>query len=153
MSKNNDKNGGNPILTIIIIIAIVALIIWLLNYLGLGFGFGKGKGGDSKGGDNKGNGSSTAEAVSAAEDQTKTSTITYQEITVSGEKYIVNGQEKELDEVIADAKALAAEGNAEFRIIDDGAMNDALEDLTSALDNEKLSYNFQQKDADPSEAA
>ena len=43
MSKNNDKNGGNPILTIIIIIAIVALIIWLLNYLGLGFGFGKGK--------------------------------------------------------------------------------------------------------------
>ncbi|MBR1739992.1 MAG: hypothetical protein IJ737_06850 [Ruminococcus sp.] len=145
--KNEKKKKKNHLLGIILLLIFLALLLWLLNYLGLGFGFGKGKGGDKKG-----DGSGAGESSTAAEVPAKTSTVTYQEITVSGDKYIINDQEKELEAVIADAQALAAEGNVEFRIIDDGALNDYLEDLTDALEEASLTYNFQQEEIDPSEA-
>ncbi|MDE6092644.1 MAG: hypothetical protein K2G14_06065, partial [Ruminococcus sp.] len=124
-------------------------ILMIIASLGFGGGFGSGNsngdGGNSKissensvadSSDND-NISETDEITTETLPEETTETIRYMEITVSGDTYFMNDNEKTLDAFIS----LASDSeNIVVKITDDNAVADAMESLISALKNNNIQY-------------
>ena len=120
------KRGGGCLIALIILI-LLAILAFLL---GFHFGWwGKGKGdGD---GDGKSSGNSTTSANKEA-----AQTDVY--VTVSGAKYIYENNSIDIEAFVN--KAAEIEGKVLVHITDDNAIDSAMNELTSALSNSKISY-------------
>lgn len=148
MSEKNEKKKSKflPVLVVLLLIIAILMIIASLGFGGgFGSGNGNGDGGNSKissensvadSADND-NISETDETTTEVLPKETTETIRYMEITVSGDTYFMNDNEKTLDAFIS----LASDSeNIVVKIIDDNAVADAMESLISALENNNIQY-------------
>ena len=148
------------VLAILLIVAVIAVAVWLMFHFGL-FGLGKG----SSGSTNSGTESSAVSEESAAESAAETSAPptdessaesseaaesaevpaevvteekTYIDVTVSENSYLYQNVTMELDTLITELEKLSDE--VTVRITDEKASLKAYEDLTKALDEKKIPY-------------
>lgn len=148
MSEKNEKKKSKFLPVLVVLLLIIAILM-IIASLGFGGGFGSGNG-NSDGGNSKissensvddssdnDNISETDETTTELLPEETTETIRYMEITVSGDTYFMNDNEKTLDAFIS----LASDSeNIVVKIIDDNAVADAMESLISALENNNIQY-------------
>ena len=120
---------GKVIVTIIII-ALIAVILFLVFGKGLGFGKGNGTG------DGKATGS-VAETVSQEAEPAVTE-VKYVEVAVKKDKYIYGGSEYDLIGLMAELDK--REEGANVRIKDDGGLVEARDALIEELNKKNIPY-------------
>ncbi len=133
--KKKNKAGGNVIIFLLIVIALLAAVMFLFDPFGFGLGAPFAIGGT---------GGSAAPAAAPA--QTTASAVTeaavteapepdYIEVTVSGATYLYEGSEKTAAEI---ADICAGKGKGKVRVNDDSATQNAIDELTAALKEKSI---------------
>ena len=145
MSEKNGKK--NSILPIIVVILLIIAILMIVLSLGFGGGLGSGNGNgdgntsivsENSSSDNTEENTQVSETTETSETVTEETTeaVTYLDITVSGNTYLLDGNETTIDDITE----TAGDDNIVVRITDDNAVADAMESLISALDEKNISY-------------
>ncbi len=148
MSKKNDnkKKKRSKIPVIILIIVLIFAVLCILSKLGFGGGGGFGKCGN--GGNSTSENSVSSENSKTAEEwpteevptetnsESQAETVVYMDVTVSGDILKIGVEEKSADDIVS----LAKETGAVVRITDENAVNDAMESLISALDENNIPH-------------
>ena len=154
MSKDQKKKGKQPppppapepkekvvekksgcMLLLLLLLLLIALLAYLLMHFGL---FGFGEGGSSGSGSGKGSGTSASESGENDEPEERMAKINYN-ITVCSDKYLLEGEQTSLDEIIDKLKDET--GDVLVEISDDNGTIDrqrALEEAIKALSADNI---------------
>ena len=133
------KRKSGCFIALLLLIAIIALVIWLLSHFNIGF-FGKDGGGDSKGSSQ----SESADELTQMETVNKDSNPPDDagekiiDITVSGSQYFYNDGKTEVQDFISEIMAM--NGAVNVRITDNNAYVEYMEALISALEENSIPY-------------
>lgn len=126
---------------LLLIVLLIIIVVLLLIFGGFGFGFGFGEKGD--GGETQGSGASVSvqggeEGADNAEaaDISPERMVEYADVTVAGNSYLYDSGVTELDELTDKLGA----SDCVVRITDEGATQNAMEDLINALEQKDISY-------------
>lgn len=139
------------VLGILLVVAVVAIIIFILIHF-KGFGFGKGNGKGNGQSDTGSEGSSVSDEIQSSSDDEQSSEIetvpeaiettveevVYVAVTVQGKGYLYQNAGIELNALMDELKKI--KGDFVVRITDENASKKAFDNLTSALEKEKISY-------------
>lgn len=141
------KRKSGCFIALLLLIAIIALVIWLLNHFDIGF-FGKNDGGDSKV-------SSQSESV---DELTQMETVNKDsnppddagekiiDITVSGNQYFYNDGKTEVQDFINEIMAM--DNVINVRITDNNAYVEYMEALIDALKENSIPYSEYSADSE-----
>lgn len=136
--KEKKKSAKGGALLIIILLLIIAALVALLLLDPFGWGI-FGGGGSSTGGTGSGSATQSTTVAAAAESTEPQKQTVFIEVRISGATYIYNDSEASAEDIINAAKN--AEGDEIIvRIKDDSATENAVSDLTAALDKENISW-------------
>lgn len=126
-------------LLLLILLLLILLIVLLILFGGFGFGFGeKGDGGETQGSgasvsvQGGEEGADNAEAADISPERM----VEYADVTVAGNSYLYDSGVTELDELTDKL----GESDCVVRITDEGATQNAMEDLINALEQKDISY-------------
>lgn len=148
-SKKQSKKGQPPVqekvvvkrksgcfIALLLLIAIIALVIWLLSRFDIGF-FGKDGGGDNKSSSQ----SESADDLSPIDKSTQPSDDNSEkiiDITVSGSQYFYNDGKTEVQDFISEIKEM--NGVVNVRVTDNNAYVEYMQELISALEENGIPY-------------
>ncbi|MCI7768451.1 MAG: hypothetical protein MSJ26_10810 [Oscillospiraceae bacterium] len=139
MKKTQKGSASHVILVIILILIIAAIIFFCLNGFGLGFGSGNGSGNnDSAVPANVQINETVATESESVTTTIETETIEYWEITISGNNYIFNNHQTELEALIE--TITSSDVKHTVRLTDENASQKAYSDLTKALKENDIQY-------------
>lgn len=131
--KEGKKGGGGKAAGGVVVGAAACAAVFLL-LRGGDFGLGKGKG-ETK---TENAPAVTTAATEATEAEPAVVEVKYVDVTIKEDKYVYNGGEYGIDELITELKKLT--GGENVRINDDGGLAEALDNLKKALDENGINY-------------
>ena len=145
MSKNEEKKKKSKLLPVIVVLLLIIAVLMIVASLGFGGELGSGNGdgnnnnssGVSENQSSESTENSNSETVTETVPEETTESINYIDVSVSGDVYLVNGNEKTLDAFITLAKESE---NTVVRITDENAVADAVDGLVSELENNNIQY-------------
>ncbi|WP_432650607.1 hypothetical protein [Huintestinicola sp.] len=136
------KLKGSSLLTVVIVLAIAAVVGAVIYFLGKGgFGLGGGKGD----GEGDGNAEEVQQVMVTVQESTTievtTKEIEYVEVTVHETTYLYNNKVYEIDEINSLIDNIKnSEGRINVRITDDNAASKAYSQLISELEDNMITY-------------
>ena len=127
MADSEKKGGAGKFAggTVFGAVAAVAVMFFLNGGQGIGFGKGESK-------------SNNAAVTTTQVAEPAVVEVKYVDVTIKEDKYVYNGGEYGIDELITELKKLT--GGENVRINDDGGLAEALDNLKKALDENGIKY-------------
>ncbi len=133
------KRKSGCFIALLILIAIIALLIWLMSHFNIGF-FGKDGGGDSSGSSGTSGNVDTSQITTVDKNTDLSDELTEKifDITVTGNQYFYDNGKTEIADFIDDI--LNTKGIVSVRITDNNAYVEYMEELISELEKNNIPY-------------
>ncbi|MBR6670871.1 MAG: hypothetical protein IKL31_09060 [Ruminococcus sp.] len=133
------KRKSGCFIALLILIAIIALLIWLMSHFNIGF-FGKDGGGDSTGSSGTSGNVDTSQITTVDKNTDFSDELTEKifDITVTGNQYFYDNGKTEIADFIDDI--LNTKGIVSVRITDNNAYVEYMEELISELEKNNIPY-------------
>ncbi len=133
------KRKSGCFIALLILIAIIALLIWLMSHFNIGF-FGKDGGGDSSGSSGTSGNVDTSQITTVDKNIDLSDELTEKifDITVTGNQYFYDNGKTEIADFIDDI--LNTKGIVSVRITDNNAYVEYMEELISELEKNNIPY-------------
>ncbi len=137
IKKNHKGASVVGVLVILLLVAAVAVVVWLVLHGVLGLGKGSGKAeGEGKAAESTQVTEST-ESADESNAEAAAAQFTEVEVAVKGDKYSCNGNEYTLDELMAELESVS---DPAVTITDDGGLAETLDALIAKLNEKGISY-------------